>query len=155
MRVQEVLNVLSATDFEVGIFIQPAFVYGLRYFFRDELSIIFHMMWPNRLIHSWRKQLRSHYTARTIKIKCLLVDHVVFCILVPFSRDIVKRTNHFFIPAPEVFFFFGKKPGTWTNCRLIILYRYRCYWNDSFWYLDTKNVQINVFIFDILAGNRL
>ena len=105
---QEVLNVLSATDFEVGIFIQPAFVYGLRYFFRDELSIIFHMMWPNRLIHSWSKQLRSHYTARTIKIKCLLVDHEVFCILVPFSRDIVKRTNHFFIPATEVFFFFEK-----------------------------------------------
>ena len=113
------------------------------------------MMWPNRLIHSWRKQLRSHYTATTIRIEYLLVDHVVFCILVPFSRDIVKRTNHFFIPAPEVFFFFGKKPGTWTNCRLIILYRYRCYWNDSLWYLDTKNVQIDVFIFDILAGNRL
>ena len=119
MRVQEVLNVLSATDFEVGIFIQPAFVYGLRYFFRDELSIIFHMMWPNRLIHSWRKQLRSHYTARTIKIKCLLVDHVVFCILVPFSRDIVKRTNHFFIPAPEVFFFWKK---TWNTDKLSVDY---------------------------------
>ena len=112
MRVQEVLNVLSATDFEVGIFIQPAFVYGLRYFFRDELSIIFQ-------IHSWCKQLRSHYTARTIKIKCLLVDHVVFCILVPFSRDIVKRTNHFFIPAPEVLFFLKK---TWNMDKLSVDY---------------------------------
>ena len=50
LRVQEVPNAPSATDFEVGIFIEPVFVYGLRYFFRDELSIIFHMMWPNRLI---------------------------------------------------------------------------------------------------------
>ena len=35
---------LNATDREEGIFIQLAFVYGLRYLFRDELSIIFHMM---------------------------------------------------------------------------------------------------------------
>ena len=35
---------LKATDREEGIFIQPAFVYGLRYLFRDELLIIFHMM---------------------------------------------------------------------------------------------------------------
>ena len=33
---------LKATDREEGIFIQPAFVYGLRYLLRDELSIIFH-----------------------------------------------------------------------------------------------------------------
>ena len=35
---------LNATDREEGIFIQLAFVYGLRYLLRDELSIIFHMM---------------------------------------------------------------------------------------------------------------
>ena len=46
----KVLNTLSAADIEVGIFIQPAFVYGLRYFSKDELSIIFHMMRPNILI---------------------------------------------------------------------------------------------------------
>ena len=61
-------NALKATDFEEGIFIQPAFVYGLRYLFRDELSIIFHMMWPNRFTAGVLKQLRSHYTARTIKL---------------------------------------------------------------------------------------
>ena len=59
---------LSATDREEGIFIQLAFVYGLRYLFRDELSIIFHMMWPNRFIAGILKQLRSHYTARTVKL---------------------------------------------------------------------------------------
>ena len=30
----KVLNALSATDFEVGIFIQPAFVYGLTLLFQ-------------------------------------------------------------------------------------------------------------------------
>ena len=40
----KVLNALNATDFEEGIFIQPAFVYALRYLFRDELLFIFHMM---------------------------------------------------------------------------------------------------------------
>ena len=46
----KVLNSLSAAEFDLGIFIQPAFVNGLGYFFRDELLIIFHMMRPNRLI---------------------------------------------------------------------------------------------------------
>ena len=41
-------QVLKATDREEGIFIQLAFVYGLRYLFRDELSFFFHM------IHCWR-----------------------------------------------------------------------------------------------------
>ena len=41
-EVLKVLNALDAADFEEGIFIQPAFVYGLRYLFRDELSTIFH-----------------------------------------------------------------------------------------------------------------
>ena len=40
-----------------------------------------------------------------------------FCILVPFRRDIEERKDHCFIQAPKVL-----KPGTWTNCRLIILY---------------------------------
>ena len=35
---------LNATDREEGVFIQLAFVYGLRYLFKDELSIIFHLM---------------------------------------------------------------------------------------------------------------
>ena len=35
---------LNATDRGEDIFIQPAFVYGLRYLLRDEISIIFHMM---------------------------------------------------------------------------------------------------------------
>ena len=48
----------------------------------------------------------------------LLVDHVVFCILVPFRRDIIKR-KIFFFQGPTVL-----TPGTWTNCRLIILWRY-------------------------------
>ena len=59
---------LNATDSEEGIFIQLAFVYGLRYLFKDEFSIIFHMMCPNRFIAGVLKQLRSHYTARTIKL---------------------------------------------------------------------------------------
>ena len=55
---------LNATDNEEGIFIQLAFVYGLRYLFKDEFSIIFHMMCPNRFIAGVLKQLRSYYTGK-------------------------------------------------------------------------------------------
>ena len=78
-------------------------------------------------IDCWRKQLRSHYTARTIKIEYLLVEHVVFCMLVPFRRDIVKRTNHFFIQAPEVFFFFL----TWNMDKLSVDYFLQIYASDA------------------------
>ena len=89
----------------------------------------------------------------------LLVDHVVFCILVPFRRDIIKR---------EIFFFSGTDSFNTLNMdKLSVDYFMKicgadAMWNDSFWIiryrclmnLDTKNVQIKVFILYILAANR-
>ena len=89
----------------------------------------------------------------------LLVDHVVFCILVPFRRDIIKR---------KIFFFSGTDSLNTRNMdKLSVDYFMKirgadAMWNDSFWIiryrclmnLDTKNVQIKVFILYILAANR-
>ena len=89
----------------------------------------------------------------------LLVNHVVFCILVPFRRDIIKR---------KIFFFSGTDSFNTRNMdKLSLDYFVKicaadAMWNDSFWIiryrcvtnLDTKNVQIKVFILYILAANR-
>ena len=89
----------------------------------------------------------------------LLVDHVVFCILVPFRRDIIKR---------KIFFFSGTDSLNTRNMdKLSVDYFMKicgadAMWNDSFWIiryrclmnLDTKNVQNKVFILYILVANR-